>query len=239
MRTQVDPHKEPITFTASHQSLYTLGYPQDNLRATIVIENPDGRHTGDLTTAIDTTCKKCQHASIRSLHVDGGRSHLGEVEGGDALIRIGGPAGNGHLLQHVEAFGARGYAVVHAASGAGTCHNLTIIDNTIHSAGNAPLDAFLTSDLARLRDGPAPYDGIERPGTWTDGISLACQDSIVSANVVKDVSGVGIALRGSAGAQVHHNTVVADDRDMLVGISVVANPHAAIKASKQRAIYIR
>ncbi|TKA57675.1 hypothetical protein B0A53_00824 [Rhodotorula sp. CCFEE 5036] len=217
----VDPHKEPIKFTAPHQSLYTLAYPQDNVRATIVIENSDGRHTGDLTTAIDATCKKC------------------EVEGGEALIRIGGPAGNGQLLQHVEAFGARGYAVVHAASGAGACRNITIIDNSIHSSGNAPLDAFLTSDLARLRDGPAPYDGLERPGTWTDGISLACQDSIVSANVVKDVSGVGIALRGSAGAQVHHNTVVADDRDMLVGISIVANPHAAVQAPKQRAIYVR
>ncbi|GAA5986864.1 hypothetical protein JCM10908_000930 [Rhodotorula pacifica] len=235
----VDPHKEPIKFTAPRQSLYTLGLPKDSRRATIVIENSDGRHTGDLTTAIDATCQKCQRVSIRSLHVDGGQSHLGQVEGGEALIRIGGKAGNGQLLQYVEAFGARGYAVIHAASGGGSCHNVTILDNTVHSSGNAPLDAFLTSDLARLRDGPAPYDGLERPGTWTDGISLACYNSIVSANVVKDVSGVGIALRGSAGAQVHHNTVVADDRDMLVGISIVANPHASVDAAHQRAIYVR
>lgn len=46
----------------------------------------------------------------------------------------------------------------------------------------------------------------------------------ISGNVVRDVSGVGIALRGAPGTQVTTNSIIARDRDMLVGIAIVANP---------------
>lgn len=116
---------------------------------------------------------------------------------------------------------------------------MTIVNNNIHSSGNAPLDAFLTSDLARLRNGPPAYRGRARPGTWTDGISVACSNPIISTNIVRDVSGAGIILRGAAGAQVHHNVVLAQDRDMLVGISMVAHEVFKQDPEDQRPIYIR
>ncbi|GAA5906553.1 hypothetical protein JCM6882_004468 [Rhodosporidiobolus microsporus] len=223
-QVSIDPHGAPIVFTAPRQSIYTRGFPEDHSRATLVIENPEGDYSGELTTAIKADCDKCRGVIIRNLHVDGGRDTLGGVEGGDALIRVGGAEGE-QEVRSVDAFNARGYAVIHASEGPrGTCRDVIISDNILHTAGEAPLDAFLNSELARLRDGTPAHRGQERPGQWTDGISVACAHSTVSENTIRDVSGIGIALRGAPGTQVHQNTIVARDRDMLVGISLVANP---------------
>ena len=51
---------------------------------------------------------------------------------------------------------------------------------------------------------------------------LTCRS--ISENTIRDVSGAGIAVRGAPGTQVHQNTIVARDRDMLAGIAIVANP---------------
>ncbi|GJN89541.1 hypothetical protein Rhopal_002528-T1 [Rhodotorula paludigena] len=223
-QVSIDAHDQPITFTAARQAIYTRGFPEDHSRATLVIENPQGHFSGDLTTAIAADCDACEGVVIRNLHVDGGREQLGGLEGTDALLVVGGEAG-AQEVRSVDAWGARGFAVIHAAAGAqGACRDVVIADNVVHTSGDAPLDAFLQSELARLRDGPPAYMGIDRPGTWTDGISLACAHSSVSENTIRDVSGVGIAVRGSPGSQVFQNTIVARDRDMLSGISLVANP---------------
>lgn len=116
---------------------------------------------------------------------------------------------------------------------------MSITENVFHTSGAAPLDAFLQSELRRLRDGPPAYLGQERPGTWTDGISVACAHSTVAENTVRDVSGVGIALRGAPGTQVYQNTVVARDRDMLVGIALVANPMVQAKADELSGVVVR
>lgn len=121
----------------------------------------------------------------------------------------------------------------------GTCRDVSITDNVFHTSGPAPLDAFLQSELRRLRDGPPAYLGQERPGTWTDGISVACAHSTVADNTIRDVSGVGIALRGAQGTQVYQNTVVARDRDMLVGIALVANPKVKAKAGELGGVVVR
>ncbi|GAA5859701.1 hypothetical protein JCM8547_006990 [Rhodosporidiobolus lusitaniae] len=223
-QVSVDPHGPPITFTAPRQSIYTRGFPEDHSRATVVIENEEGHYSGDLATAIKADCDACRGAIVRNLHVDGGREMLGGVEGGDALIVVGGTGGE-QEVRSVDACAARGFAIIHASEGAkGACRDTVISDNVVHTAGDAPLDAFLNSELVRLRDGSPAYRGQERPGQWTDGISVACAHSTVTENTIRDVSGVGIAVRGSPGTQVSQNTIVARDRDLLVGISLVANP---------------
>ncbi|TNY18835.1 hypothetical protein DMC30DRAFT_36223 [Rhodotorula diobovata] len=220
----IDSHGPPITFTAPRQSLYTKGFPEDHSRATLVIEHTGKHLSGDLTTAVAASCDECRGLQIRNLHVDGGREQLGGLEGGDALVVVGGAAG-AQEVRHVDAWGARGYAVIHAADGKeGTCRDVVLSENVVHTAGDALFDAFLESELARLREGPPAYLGQERPGTWTDGISVSCAHSTVSDNTIRDVSGVGIAVRGAPGSRIYHNTVVARDRDMLAGISLVANP---------------
>ncbi|GAA5927355.1 right-handed parallel beta-helix repeat-containing protein [Sporobolomyces koalae] len=221
-QVSIDPKGGPITFTAPRQSLFTAGFPEDHSRATLVIESDQAK--GDLTTAVKADCDKCKGVRIQNLHIDGGREQLGAVEGGDALILVGGAAGE-QQVRHVDAFEARGYAIVHASEGKkGTCSGVSISENEFHTAGDAPIDALLTSELRRLRDGPQPSAGQERPGKWTDAISVACARSSISENTIRDISGVGIALRGAPGTQVHQNTIVARERDMLAGIAIVANP---------------
>ncbi|KAI5476896.1 Pectin lyase fold/virulence factor superfamily protein [Pseudohyphozyma bogoriensis] len=221
---QIDPHDHPITFTAPHQSIYTSGVPEDHTRATIVITDERGRVSGELTTAIKANCANCRNVIIRNVLVDGGRAELGGIEGGDALILVGGDSGE-QEVRNVEAWGARGFAVLHGAEGPrGTCASVQVHSNYFHSSGDAPLDLMLNSELVRLREGPAPHLGQERPGHWTDGISMACAASSIMDNTIHSVSGVGIALRGAHGSQVLSNTIVAKDRDMLVGISVVNHP---------------
>ncbi|GAA6056865.1 hypothetical protein JCM3770_005113, partial [Rhodotorula araucariae] len=73
----IDSHGQPITFTAPRQAIYTKGFPEDHSRATLVIENPEGHYSGELTTAISAACEACRGAQIRNLHVDGGREQLG------------------------------------------------------------------------------------------------------------------------------------------------------------------
>ncbi|GAA5831166.1 hypothetical protein JCM3770_002548, partial [Rhodotorula araucariae] len=68
--------RQQITFTAPRQAIYTKGFPEDHSRATLVIENPEGHYSGELTTAISAACEACRGAQIRNLHVDGGREQL-------------------------------------------------------------------------------------------------------------------------------------------------------------------
>nr|CRX78995.1 hypothetical protein ls5930a1_00061 [Leucosporidium scottii] len=235
----IDPHGAPITFTAARQSIYTEGSPEDHTRATITIENDKGHYSGDLTTAIRADCEQCRGVQIHNLHVDGGRVELGGLEGGDALIVVGGAQGE-QEVRAVDAWAARGYAILHADEGPqGTCTGVTITENTFHAAGDAPLDLMLNSELVRLRDGTPPYRGIERPGQWTDGISVACAQSTVSENSIRDISGVGIMLRGAHGSQITQNTIVARDRDMLVGISIVAHPVFTRRAAHVGGVIVR
>ena len=114
----IDPRAGPIRFTAPYQSLYTSGLPTDDSRATIKIHGP---HSDKLATAVKADCNDCGGVVVQNLIVDGGRMELNGVEGGDALILVGGEMGAQEIRQ-VEAFGARGYAVVHASgtSGAGS-----------------------------------------------------------------------------------------------------------------------
>jgi len=111
-QVSIDPTGKPITFTAPRQSIFTQGYPEDHSRATIAIESDPA--FGDLTTAIKADCDACRGVSIKALHVDGGREQLGGVEGGNALILVGGKVGE-QEVRHVDAYNARGYAIIHAS----------------------------------------------------------------------------------------------------------------------------
>jgi len=111
-QVSIDPSGKPITFTAARQSIFTQGYPEDHSRATIAIESDHA--FGDLTTAIKADCDACRGVSIKALHIDGGREQLGGVEGGNALILVGGKVGE-QEVRHVDAYNARGYAIIHAS----------------------------------------------------------------------------------------------------------------------------
>lgn len=111
---QLDSYGESIIFTAPRQSIYTEGDPEDHSRATITISHPRGHFQGELATAIKADCAVCKGANIHHIQIDGGRGELGGMEGADALILIGGAEGE-QEVKHVDAWAARGYAVLHAS----------------------------------------------------------------------------------------------------------------------------
>lgn len=75
-------------------------------------------------------------------------------------------------------------------------------------------------------------EGIEADYPWTF-------PRTVTGNTVRDVTGIGIALRGGPATQVVQNTIVARDRDMLAGIAIVSHPAFRSRVSNDDGIVVR
>lgn len=54
-----------------------------------------------------------------------------------------------------------------------------------------------------------------------DGISLACLNSIVTANTITDATDGAIVIFSSEGNQVTNNTIIAQSQTLLGGINMV------------------
>jgi parallel beta-helix repeat protein len=130
--------------------------------------------------------------------VDGNRQELG-YKGGDALIYAGGSS-NGQVIRNVDIIEPRSWSALHIIEGhtgpTPTCQNALVEDNVIGPAGQ--------------------YDG-----TWADGISLACSNSIVRNNIITDVTDGGIVIFGAPGSLIEGNAIQAKTRTMLGGINMV------------------
>jgi len=183
----------PVRFTDNGQRLETQGLPSGTARALLQVNG------SDLTSAINGVDRS--NIVIDSVRVDGRRTILGQLKG-DALIEIGGRA-QGQLVHNVEASDTRSWSTIHIGEGAITnqryaCRDTTITDTSITSAG--------TPD-----------------GNWADGISLACNDSLVRGNTIRDATDGAIVIFGSAGSTVENNTIIAATRTLLGGINMVDN----------------
>lgn len=180
-----------VRFTAPNQQIYTQGLPTDGTRAILRITD------GNLTTAIDGNGQP--GVVVRNIQVDGNRRSLGYLSGG-ALLQMGG-AGSGQTVQDVHAFDTRSWSTIHVFEGAVTnstpqCQNANISNNTIGPAG--------TPD-----------------GLWADGISLACGNSLVQNNVIRDATDGAIVIFGAPGSTIQNNTIIAETRQLLGGINMV------------------
>ncbi|MFL6075886.1 MAG: hypothetical protein ACJ73S_21045 [Mycobacteriales bacterium] len=183
----------PVTFTAPGQRLLTQGLPTDGTRAVLRVTG------GALTTAINGNNQP--GVVVENVEVDGNRPALGQLTGG-ALLEMGG-AGTDQTVRAVVAHDTRSWSTVHLIEGAVTggvpqCQRATVVDNTIGPAGT---------------DEPA--------GTWADGISLACGDSLVANNTVQDATDGGIVIFGAPGSTVRDNRITAVSRQLLGGINLV------------------
>ena len=183
---------DPITFTAADQTIETQGLPTDDTRADLTL-------SGSLTTAINGNSQP--NATVENIQIDGGRPALGRLDGG-ALMEMG-ASGTGQTVRHVYAHDTRSWSTLHFIEGAVTdsmpaCQGAQILDNTIGPAGT---------------DSPS--------GTWADGISLACGNSLVQGNTVQDATDGGIVIFGAPGSSVKDNTIVAKTQTLLGGINLV------------------
>ncbi|EIW73699.1 hypothetical protein TREMEDRAFT_24408 [Tremella mesenterica DSM 1558] len=196
--------RNPVVFTAPRQTLTTEGDPAGRERAMLIVEGEDQ------ATAIHADCKQCSWAMIQSLIVDGNRPLLLRVPSGAALIEVGNA--EGQTVRDCRLYEPRGWSALHFREGDDKqCRKGLIVGNEIGPCGEEWDDE---------------YDGVvERSPPWgnprSDGISLACQDSLVEKNVVYDTTDGAIVLFGSAGTEVRYNEVFSRTRVVLGGINLV------------------
>ncbi|MEA2599825.1 MAG: hypothetical protein QOF89_817 [Acidobacteriota bacterium] len=180
-----------VTFTAPNQQIYTEGLPTGGSRALLRITN------ANLTMAVNGNNQP--GVVVQNIQVDGNRTNLGHLDGG-ALLEMGG-GGSNQTVRNIVARDTRSWSLLHFFEGAVTnstpqCQNATITGNTLGPAG--------------MPD-----------GTWADGISLACGNSLVQGNLIQDATDGAIVIFGAPGSLVQNNTIVAASRQLLGGINMV------------------
>ena len=146
----------------------------------------------DLATAV--SAEGNDYVSIRNVTIDGNRPALGIADG--ALINFGrgieGRDALGHVVEWVRAYEPRGWTIIYLG---GPCEGAVARNNDLGPAGRAE---FLVAD----------------------GISLECHDAIVENNTIIDATDGGIVIFQSPGALIANNTIRAETRIMIYGISM-------------------
>jgi parallel beta-helix repeat protein len=176
----------PILLSASGQELSTDGDGDATSFATIKVVGPNQ------STAIFS---RSPNIHLHHLRIDGKRNALGRIQGGQALIEVGGDVKSVHV-DHVIASDPRGWSTLHVFEGSRLCSGAKITDNLIGPAGSAD-------------------------GLWADGISFACRNGRIANNVVVDVTDGGIVVFGSPGTVVENNVIETRKAELLGGINLV------------------
>ncbi|KDE04232.1 hypothetical protein MVLG_05331 [Microbotryum lychnidis-dioicae p1A1 Lamole] len=215
----VIPLNCPIYFTDKGQGLSTRGAPIDSTRrATIVVKG------NTQSTAVYGTKVGSAGCILSNIQIEGSRPTLGWMNGGQALIEMGGTKSLAtsfptSALSNLAdegtnnaCFGAKvlnsqiGPAGPHAPSGASQCCRRNHHPNNKHH------------NLKRDSAGTYPS------GQWADGISLACPGSILQGNTITDATDGGIVIFQAPASLVTNNRIVTDDRQLLGGINAVDFP---------------
>jgi len=125
--------------------------------------------------------------------IDGNRPNLGYKDG-DALIYAGGYSG-GQIFRALKIMEPRSWSALHLIE---PCSDALIEDNEIGPAGNTD-------------------------GTWADGISLACTNSIVRNNRIVDATDGAIVIFEAPGSIIEDNIIRAETRTLLGAIHMVSS----------------
>ena len=132
---------------------------------------------------------------LSNVIVDGNRPHLGPSQG-DALIQAGGSA-SGQVIREVRAFETRSWSTIHLfEGGAPRCTDARVENSQIGPAGRTD-------------------------GSWADGISFACPNSVARNNTIVDATDGGIVIFGAPGSLIENNVIRAENRTLLGGINMV------------------
>lgn len=123
--------------------------------------------------------------------IDGNRPSLG-YQSGDALIYAGGYS-TGQVIRANRIIEPRSWSALHLIE---PCNDALVENNDI---------------------GPAGYPD----GTWADGISLACTNSIVRNNRIVDATDGAIVIFAATGSIIEDNLIRAETRTLLGGIHLV------------------
>lgn len=96
---------------------------------------------------------------------------------------MGGENVTDQVVEYVRSYNPRGWSCLHIAEGSLNCYNATVQNNDI---------------------GPCGSDSFQQ---WADGISMACQGSVVRNNMIQGATDGGIVIFGAPGTQVYNNTI--------------------------------
>jgi len=148
-----------------------------------------------LTTAV--LMRDRNNAVLSNVIVDGNRDALGPASG-DALVYAGGFA-SGQIIRGNKIMNTRSWSSLQLIEGSDRqpCTNALVENNEI---------------------GPA---GTSASMMWADGITLACTNTSVRLNLVKDATDGGIVVFGAPGSIIENNIVLAKNRTLLGGINMV------------------
>jgi len=131
--------------------------------------------------------------TLRNVIVDGNRPNLGYKEG-QALIYAGGYS-SGQVIQGNKIVEPRSWSALQLIE---PCDNALVEDNEINSAG-------------------------QPDGTWADGISLACTNTIVRNNRIIDATDGAIVIFEATGSTIEDNLIRAETKTLLGGIHLVSS----------------
>ncbi|HZM75064.1 MAG TPA: hypothetical protein VFC19_05020 [Candidatus Limnocylindrales bacterium] len=134
-------------------------------------------------------------AVIEHIRVDGMGVEFG-TRSGSPLIVMGG-TGTDQTMRRVAAGNTRGWPMLHLFEGPivntiPACQRNTVIDNEL---------------------GPTTFD-------YGTGIMLACGNSLVQGNLIRDPTDTGITVFGAPGTLVRWNTIVAETQQLAMGIAI-------------------
>lgn len=197
--------RNTVFFSPHHDNtyLYTYGNPRDNTRALLQagseFDIKDGTPLGRIIYGAtwDTGPTACDYCQIRNIRVDCGRDQWGFIPGGASCVAMGGPS-VGQIVDSVTISNPRNSACLAIEYGPPPlCEGVQVTNNWF---------------------GPAGY--YSALGQWSDGIQLQCRNAVVFYNEITDTTDAGIALFGSAGADVHDNRITALTRQQITGISL-------------------
>ncbi len=130
---------------------------------------------------------------LGSVIIDGNRPNLGHKDG-DALVYAGGYS-SGQVIRASRIMEPRSWSTLHLIE---PCSDALVEDNEIGPAGSPD-------------------------GTWADGISLACTNSIVRNNRIVDATDGAIVIFEATGSIIEGNIIWAETRTLLGGIHMVSS----------------
>ncbi len=149
--------------------------------------------SSSVVTAVDMADRS--DVVLSHVAVDGSRPLYGHRQG-EALIRAGGSV-SGQVVRAVKAFEPRTWSILHLFEGGDPrCTGAMVENNEFGPAGQSD-------------------------GTWADGISMACSNSVVRNNTIVDATDGAIVIFAATGTVIEDNIIRAETRTLLGGINMV------------------
>lgn len=203
----VYPLYSAIDFSHHSTNLATQGYPTFESGNQAILETRGEKEAGAVkmfnmprTTLKRVHLRGCRGWGATPPTTDQEKEKLkkegrmGWLEGGGALVWMGGPEAYESTVEGCRIEDPRGWTGLHLVDWAQRCQ---VIDNIV---------------------GPC---GQQAPGPWADGLSIAGKDSLIAGNTVFDATDGAIVLFCAPGSVVTRNTIIARERNLLGAINMV------------------